>query len=111
MTENGTHRGKSKPLVIGGTPTRDVVSQRPRSLLTRLPTPEDEKDSIIQFYAEISANQAAADLDKLEASGLDPSVPWLPPRQLDTTRKRGPNQHKNQLFSAGFSIFGKTTSK
>lgn len=83
VTDNGSIPGKSRLLVIGSTPTRDVVSQRPKSLLSRLPIPDDEKDSIIQFCAEITANQAAADLDKLEASGLGPSVPWLPPRQLE----------------------------
>jgi hypothetical protein len=83
VSENNTHQSKSKLLVIGGTPTRDAVSQRPRSLLTRLPIPEDEKDSIIQYCAEMAANQAATDLDKLEASGLGPSVPWLPPCQLE----------------------------
>lgn len=83
VMENKSKPTKSTILVIGGTPTRDVVSQRPPSLLTRLPIPEDEKDSIIQYCAEITANQAAADLDKLEASGLGPSVPWLPPRQLE----------------------------
>ena len=83
VTEKGVQQRKSTLLVIGGTPTRDVVSQRPKSLLSRLPIPEDEKDSIIQYCAEIFANQAAADLDKLEASGLGPSVPWLPPRQLE----------------------------
>jgi hypothetical protein len=79
----GTKTGKSTLLVIGGTPTRDVVNQRPPSLLTRLPIPEEEKESIIQYCAEIEACQAAADLDKLEASGMGPSVPWLPPRQLE----------------------------
>lgn len=83
LGDNGSAQGKSKLLVIGGTPTRDDVSQRPKSLLSRLPIPEDEKDSTIQYCAEIAANQAAADLDKLEASGLGPSVPWLPPRQLE----------------------------
>ena len=80
--ENGSNQAKSKLLVIGGTPTRDVVSQCPKSLLTRLPIPEDEKDSILQYCADIAANQAAADLDKLEASGLGPLVPWLPPKHL-----------------------------
>lgn len=83
MIENGANHGKSKLLIIGSTPTRDVVSQGPKSLLTRLPIHEDEKDSIIQYCAEIEANQATAYLDKLEASGLGPSVPWLPPRQLE----------------------------
>ena len=83
MTDKGTHQSKSTLLVIGGTPKKDVVSQRPRSLVSRLPIPADEKDSILQFCADITANQAAADLDKLEASGLGPSVPWLPPRQLE----------------------------
>ena len=82
-TENGGQQRKSTILIIGSTPERDVVTQRPKSLLTRLPIPEDEKDSIIQYCAEIEANQAAADLDKLEASGIGPSVPWLPPRQLE----------------------------
>lgn len=79
----GNKGGRSRILIIGSTPTRDVVNQRPPSLLTRLPIPEDEKDSIIQYCAEIEASQAAADLDKLEASGIGPSVPWLPPRQLE----------------------------
>jgi hypothetical protein len=83
VKETGNIQGKSSILVIGGTPTRDTVSPRPKSMLTRLPIPEDEKDSIVQYCAEIAANQAAADLDKLEASGLGPSVPWLPPRQLE----------------------------
>lgn len=82
-SENGVIQGKSKLLIIGSTPTKDVVAQRPKSLLTRLPILEDEKESIIQYCAEIEANQAAADLDKLETSGLGPSVPWLPPRQLE----------------------------
>lgn len=81
--ENGSNQGRSKLLVIGSTPTRDVVSQRPKSLLTKLPIPDDEKESILQYCADIAANQAAADLDKLEASGLGPSVPWLPPRQSE----------------------------
>ena len=80
---NGSTLGKSKLLIIGSTPSRDVVAQRPKSLLTRLPIPEEEKKSIIQYCAEIEANQAAADMDKLETSGLGPSVPWLPPRQLE----------------------------
>ena len=83
VVDKGTTQGRSTILVIGGSPTRDVVSQRPKSLLSRLPIPADEKESIIQYCAEITANQAAADLDKLEASGLGPSVPWLPPRQLE----------------------------
>ena len=83
MTESGTNQNKSRILIIGSTPTRDAVNQRPKSLLTRLPIPEDEKDAIIQYCADIAANQVAADLDKLEASGLGPSVPWLPPRQLE----------------------------
>lgn len=83
VPNNGTTQGKSRLLIIGSTPTRDVVTQRPKSLLTRLPIPEDEKESIIQYCADIEANQAAADLDKLETSGLGPSVPWLPPRQLE----------------------------
>lgn len=82
-TEKGSNPPKSRILIIGSTPTRDVVSQPPKSLLTRLPIPEDEKDAILQYCANITANQAAADLDKLEASGLGPSVPWLPPRQLE----------------------------
>lgn len=82
-SDNGVTQGKSRLLIIGSTPTRDVVTQRPKSLLTRLPIPEDEKESIIQYCADIEANQAAADLDKLETSGLGPSVPWLPPRQLE----------------------------
>jgi hypothetical protein len=81
--EQNSNQKRSTILVIGGTPTRDVVSQRPKSLLTRLPIPDDEKDSILQYCADIAANQAAADIDKLEASGLGPSVPWLPPRQLE----------------------------
>ena len=83
VTDKGTNHGRSKLLIIGSTPTREVVAQRPKSLLTRLPIPEDEKDSIIQYCAEIEANQVAANLDKLETSGLGPSVPWLPPRQLE----------------------------
>jgi hypothetical protein len=83
VTDKGPSQGRSKLMIIGSTPTRDAVAQRPKSLLTRLPIPEDEKDSIIQYCAEIEANQAAADLDKLEASRLGPSVPWLPPRQLE----------------------------
>lgn len=51
--------------------------------MTRLPIPEDEKDSIIQYCAEIEANQVVADLDKLKAPGLGPLVPWLLPRQLE----------------------------
>jgi hypothetical protein len=83
VTDNSGSQGKSRLLIIGSTPTRDVVTQRPKSLLTRLPIPEEEKDSILQYCADIEANQAAADLDKLEASGMGPSVPWLPPRQLE----------------------------
>jgi hypothetical protein len=83
VADNSVNQGKSKLLIIGSTPTRDAVAQRPKSLLTRLPIPKEEKDSIIQYCAEIEANQAAADLDKLEASGLGPLVLWLPPRQLE----------------------------
>ena len=83
VAEKETQQTKSTLLIIGSTPKRDVVNQRPRSLLSKLPIPADEKDSIMQYCAEITANQAAADLDKLEASGLGPSVPWLPPRQLE----------------------------
>ncbi len=83
VSNNGGGQGRSSILVIGGSPTRDVVTQRPKSLLTRLPIPEEEKDSILQYCADIEANQAAADRDKLEATGLGPSVPWLPPRQLE----------------------------
>lgn len=83
VAEKGPQQTKSRLLIIGSTPTRDVVTQRPKSLVTRLPIPEDEKESIMQYCADITANQAAADLDKLEASGLGPSVPWLPPRQLE----------------------------
>lgn len=70
-------------LIIGCTSTRDAVHQRPKLLLTQLPIPEDDKEAIIQYCAEIEANQAVADLDKLEASGMGPYVPWLPPRQLE----------------------------
>lgn len=83
VTNTNSNQSRSRLLVIGGSPTRDAVSQRPKSLVSRLPIPEDEKESILQYCADIAANQAAADLDKLEASGLGPSVPWLPPRQLE----------------------------
>lgn len=83
ITEKGSNQTKSTILVIGDSPKRDVVTQRPKSLLTRLPIPADEKDAIFQYCADIAANQMAADRDKLEASGLGPSVPWLPPRQLE----------------------------
>ena len=82
-TDKGANPVRSTLLIIGSTPKRDVVTQKPRSLLSRLPIPADEKESIIQYCAEIEATQAAADLDKLEASGLGPSVPWLPPRLLE----------------------------
>lgn len=74
---------KSKLLVIGSTPTRDALQERLRSLLACLPIPKDEKDSILQFCVDIQASQAAADLDKLEASSMGPSIPWLLPRQLE----------------------------
>lgn len=73
---------KSKLLVISSTPTRDAIQQRPRSFLSWLPIPKDKKDPILQFCADIQASQEAADLDKLESSGLGLSIPWLPPRQL-----------------------------
>ena len=83
LAENGANHGKNKLLIIGNTPARDMIQQRPKSLLTRLLIPDDEKDSIIQYCAEIKATQAATDFDELEASGLGPSMPWLLLRQLE----------------------------
>ena len=39
VAENGANHKKNKLLIIGSTPTWDVIQQCPKSLLTRLPNP------------------------------------------------------------------------